>query len=500
MRRSISAGALFLCLAVSGTASAQQATVINLSPPSPGAAPTEQSLTIMGAGFKPALSVVFVSPSGSTVTVGGRSITKNTPTALVVSVVLPTSGSWAVRVTNPASRTSKDWRFVVRPAGAVAIPVFTPAAGACPLPQSVAITCGTAGATIRYSLDGSTPTGSFPIYRGPIPVTSGMTIKAVASKAGLSDSNVASAAYRCTEPAISSLKVVDGNATSRFSATKLQMVLSSGMTRTAKATANASGTWTANGKQIGTGTSVSYSASLGTTAMACTNTTSSALAAVEIVAEARKTTEVGFKNAKVLADVLSRINSAFGLSEDTIQWSVKGSYTSWNVDKRSTPQYGTSKKLTVSGGAALKSPRVFIPGYSVTLPFVRAGAFVEPSLSLMMAFSAEKNASTAPETWVFSGGPKLSGAIAGGLGAFVGERNVVRIDADVRGSVGASGTAKLQGPPVRINLAYAIGQLRVGGQVKIYVLGKPRITQSVSQTVWSGLNGTTNVPLSNEIQ
>jgi hypothetical protein len=85
----------------------------------------------------------------------------------------------------------------------VATPTFSPAAGTYSSAQSVSISCTTSDATIRYTLDGSTPTSSSPIYSSPISVTDGnVTIKAMAFRSGWTDSDVASGTYSIvsTEP------------------------------------------------------------------------------------------------------------------------------------------------------------------------------------------------------------------------------------------------------------------------------------------------------------
>jgi len=78
----------------------------------------------------------------------------------------------------------------------VATPAFTPAGGTYAAPQSVAITCATAGATIRYTTDGTAPTATSLAYSGPVAVsTTGTTFKAYATLAGQTDSAVATATY-----------------------------------------------------------------------------------------------------------------------------------------------------------------------------------------------------------------------------------------------------------------------------------------------------------------
>jgi hypothetical protein len=84
----------------------------------------------------------------------------------------------------------------------VATPTFLPIAGSYIADQSVAISCATAGATIHYTTDGSTPTDASPTYSGAISVTSSTTLKAIAMKTGLTDSAVGSATYtlQCATP------------------------------------------------------------------------------------------------------------------------------------------------------------------------------------------------------------------------------------------------------------------------------------------------------------
>ncbi|WP_160398113.1 galactose-binding domain-containing protein [Paenibacillus sp. MMS18-CY102] len=77
----------------------------------------------------------------------------------------------------------------------VATPTFTPAPGAYTTPQNVAIATATAGATIKYTTDGSVPTAASPTYTGPINITTNKTIRAIAVKADMTDSDAATAAY-----------------------------------------------------------------------------------------------------------------------------------------------------------------------------------------------------------------------------------------------------------------------------------------------------------------
>jgi hypothetical protein len=79
--------------------------------------------------------------------------------------------------------------------GTVATPTFSPPAGSYPSAQTVTISTATAGATIRFTTDGSTPTASSTQFTTPISVPSSRTIKAIALKAGSTTSAVATASY-----------------------------------------------------------------------------------------------------------------------------------------------------------------------------------------------------------------------------------------------------------------------------------------------------------------
>jgi lysophospholipase L1-like esterase len=78
-----------------------------------------------------------------------------------------------------------------------ASPTFSPLPGAYTSTQNVALNSTTSGATIYYTLDGSTPTHSSAVYSTPIVVSSSsLTIKALALASGYQDSPVASGTYQ----------------------------------------------------------------------------------------------------------------------------------------------------------------------------------------------------------------------------------------------------------------------------------------------------------------
>ncbi|HTQ31542.1 MAG TPA: choice-of-anchor tandem repeat GloVer-containing protein [Opitutaceae bacterium] len=88
-----------------------------------------------------------------------------------------------------------------------ATPTFSPSAGGYTGVQSVTISSATAGASIAYTTDGTTPTESGgtvthgSLYSGPVTVGAGSTtLSAIAFESGYADSAVATAAYTISLP------------------------------------------------------------------------------------------------------------------------------------------------------------------------------------------------------------------------------------------------------------------------------------------------------------
>jgi hypothetical protein len=77
----------------------------------------------------------------------------------------------------------------------VATPTITPNGGSFTGPVSVTMASATAGASIRYTTDGSPPTASSTLYAGAFTLSNSATVKAAAFKTNYNTSGVASAAF-----------------------------------------------------------------------------------------------------------------------------------------------------------------------------------------------------------------------------------------------------------------------------------------------------------------
>ncbi len=77
----------------------------------------------------------------------------------------------------------------------VATPTFDPAAGEVIAGSTVTISTTTEDATIYYTTNGDEPTTESTLYTGPITIDADQTIKAIAVKDGMTNSDVASASY-----------------------------------------------------------------------------------------------------------------------------------------------------------------------------------------------------------------------------------------------------------------------------------------------------------------
>jgi len=152
--------------------------------PAGGTITSPESVTIADAT---AGATIYYTTDGSTPTTASAVYTS----AITVSST-ETVEAIAVASGDAVSGVATESYTLATPA---ATPVFTPAGGTYSSAQSVTVTDSTAGATIYYTTDGSTPTTSSSVYKSAIAVSTSETLNAIASASNSSLSAVATAVY-----------------------------------------------------------------------------------------------------------------------------------------------------------------------------------------------------------------------------------------------------------------------------------------------------------------
>ena len=142
----------------------------------------------------------FIAPAGTydlTAAKGGftalGSVTLGETAGVNVSTNIGTYGTYNHGTGKNGNVYDNDLQFADMPS--TSAPVFSPGACAVHPATNVTITCANANATIRYTVDGTAPDETSPLYDGPIYVNDTVTIKARAFAPGCNASAVAVADY-----------------------------------------------------------------------------------------------------------------------------------------------------------------------------------------------------------------------------------------------------------------------------------------------------------------
>jgi hypothetical protein len=109
--------------------------------------------------------------------------------------VKTTLGNQTVTVTYSGKTATFTVNVIDNSKQTVATPTASPAAGSYNTAQSVTLSCATANATIYYTTNGNTPTEASTVYSGAISIGVSTTLKAIAVKDGMNDSDILTAVY-----------------------------------------------------------------------------------------------------------------------------------------------------------------------------------------------------------------------------------------------------------------------------------------------------------------
>jgi parallel beta-helix repeat protein len=156
------------------------------------------SATLISGSSQPVSFSVSGLPSGTTGSFSSASCNPACSTVLTISTSGTTpGGNFPITVTSTGGGVTRTTAFTLSVTFAltVATPTITPNGGNFSGSASVTMQTATSGASIYYTMDGSTPTQSSSPYSGALTLTSSVTVNAKAFKSGYNPSALASASF-----------------------------------------------------------------------------------------------------------------------------------------------------------------------------------------------------------------------------------------------------------------------------------------------------------------
>jgi hypothetical protein len=134
--------------------------------------------------------------------------------------------------------------YTINTVTALPAPTFSPAAGTYTTAQTVAISDATAGTTIYYTTNGTTPTTASTVYGAPVTVSASETIEAIAVETGFANSPVATAIYTISSGVTSYINIASGGFTASNLSVQGYSTVTGGMLQlTNGGSGQESGTW-----------------------------------------------------------------------------------------------------------------------------------------------------------------------------------------------------------------------------------------------------------------
>lgn len=181
--------------------------------PASGSYATTQTVSIASATTG---ATICYTTDGSTPAGSGGTCTAGTPLSNGATISVASTETVKAIATQAGYNTSlvASASYTIGTATVAAAPTFSPVGGTYGVAQTVTLATTTSGATICYTTNGTTPAANTPgtcstgsTYAAPISVNATQTIKALATKAALTNSAVVEATY--TVPTQSVVEIYD---------------------------------------------------------------------------------------------------------------------------------------------------------------------------------------------------------------------------------------------------------------------------------------------------
>jgi sugar lactone lactonase YvrE len=241
-----------------------------------------------------------------------------------------------------------------------ALPVFSPMAGTYTIAQSVTITSTTAGASIRYTTDGSTPSETIgTVYTVAVSINATTTLKAIAYDAGLADSAVATAVYVINVGGVVSAPSFSP-AGGTFSTSQSVTIASATSGASIRYTTDGSAPSEVLGTLYSGAVTVSATTTLKAIAYKIASTDSAVTSGAFIEVPAAPANPAALPNQPVtIGHTASFVASVSGNPAPSIQWQVStdGGTTWTNLSNNSSYSGVTTNTLVITGGAALNGDK-----------------------------------------------------------------------------------------------------------------------------------------------
>lgn len=226
------------------TANAGAGQTISLAVPVPAGTSTLKFETWGGSGD----SDLFFATNGSASRTNYSTRSTGSSSTETITVSNPRAGNASFAIYGYTAFSGVQMRATVTQGqlSRVATPNISPGGQSTMSPITCSITCGTGGATIRFTLDGTTPHSGSPAYSGPFTLRNSSTVKARAFRNGMTESSVATVSYEIVNQSVNVTTLrnnqsVTGLSGSRNSEQHYKVLVPSGQSKLEVKTASGSG-------------------------------------------------------------------------------------------------------------------------------------------------------------------------------------------------------------------------------------------------------------------